>query len=117
MEDAYVMAQVLQDLTEDSTDARRPESSRIEAAFSGYEAVRRARFERVLDTSYEAMSFWSDFWRPDLAQLDLERFSTGAYERMRWIWDARLQEQGQQARDVAREKLGDAVTDPNGYVQ
>lgn len=83
MEDSYVMAQVLQDLVED--DPLRSEQDRIKAAFAGYETMRRERYERVLLTSYEAMSFWSDFWRPDLTVADLEQFTKDAYERMEWI--------------------------------
>lgn len=105
MEDAYIMAQVVQDIAKHDTVKERPERECIDAAFTGYETVRRARFERVLDTSYDAMSFWSDFWRPDLTEVDLEQFRKDADDRMRWIWDARLEEQGQRARTTAQEAL------------
>lgn len=105
MEDAYVMAQVVQDIPEENAEQLYCQQNRIRAAFTGYETVRRARFERVLDSSYDAMSFWSDFWRADLTQGDLEQFRTEAYERMRWIWNARLEEQSEKARAIARETL------------
>ena len=111
MEDSYVMAQVLRDLntTTDASDRQ----NHIRAALTGYETVRRARYERCLQTSYEAMSFWADFWRPDLNDGDFEQFRKDAELRMQWMWDARLEEQGEQARAIARDMLaaGPAASD------
>lgn len=105
MEDALVMAQVVEDVLQRESKTEQAESDSIRAAFIGYETVRRARFERVLDSSYEAMSLWSDFWRPDLKELDLERFRHDAYEHMHWIWNGNLEDQCQRARQIARETL------------
>lgn len=110
MEDAYVMAQVLQDMLNRYVDGKHSETARIEAAFVGYQTTRRPRFEKVLDTSAEAMGLWSDLWRPELTEADFERWKEDAYDRMGWIWDARLKEQGEKAQAIARGALGASCT-------
>lgn len=113
MEDAYVMAEVLEDASVRCAHKGFADNRSIEAAFIGYETVRRTRFERVLDSSYDAMSFWSDFWRPDLTEADLERFKHDAYGHMRWIWDAQLGRQGKNARQTAVDTLDKKPSDPS----
>ena len=106
MEDSYVMAQVVQDIAKHRTEQGKSEGQCIEAAFTGYEAVRRPRFEAIFDSSLEAMSFWSDLWREGLTEDDLEKFRKASSERMGWIWNPKLKEQGEKARAIAREALG-----------
>ena len=96
MEDACVMAEVLRSI--ETHNSRIAITDQIEAAFLGYEAVRQPRFEKVLDTSLEAMSFHADFWRQDLSQEDLEAFDRTAHQRLGWIWDPKIDEQGRRAR-------------------
>lgn len=104
MEDSYVMAQVVQDIATHHAEGR-SERECIEAAFTGYENVRRPRFEAIFDNSLHAMNVWSDLWREDLTEADLQEFEREAQQRMAWIWDPRLEEEGEKARALAREAL------------
>ena len=105
MEDVGVMAAVLshvssveQDHSEDYSTSKSMQS-RIEAAFTAWELVRRARFEAVAKTSLEAMDFWSDFFRVDITQKDVQEFIKATDRRFEWIWNTDVA--GQHERAVA----------------
>ncbi|KAI1867682.1 uncharacterized protein JN550_006823 [Neoarthrinium moseri] len=97
MEDAYVMSVVLSQIKDPSCDHMSPLLC-IEAAFSGWQEVRKPQAEWVLRTSHEAFDWWSSFWRRDLEEKDIEERSREATFRFRRIWDANVDRQG----DVAK---------------
>ena len=96
MEDAYVMAEVLQEIGSANTSI--PQSEQIRAAFEGYEAIRKPRFEKVLDTSFDGFKMWSRFWRPDLTQQDVAQFQEAADQRFKWLWNSDIEGQGKRAK-------------------
>lgn len=92
MEDAYVISEVLGSLDAQDTTARQ-----IESALKAFGAVRTPRSQRVLESSVQAMDYWSDFYREGLTAGDIERFGRESEARFRWIWDADLAGQARQA--------------------
>ncbi|RMZ81275.1 hypothetical protein DV737_g2616, partial [Chaetothyriales sp. CBS 132003] len=100
MEDAYVLAQVLGRI-----DPKCPSQEEIKAAFKGYETVRKPRSQRVLDTSVEAMGFWSDFYHKDLESQDVQDFVRRANERFQWIWHDDIAGQAERARRCMQKDL------------
>ena len=108
MEDACVMAEVLAQI--DSKSAAASMVEQIQAAFSGYEYVRKPRFEKVMDSSIDTFnSLLSKFWRPDLKQQDMKRFQEEAEQRWRWIWDSDIEGQGLRAKAEMRRILDERV--------
>lgn len=95
MEDASVMADTLEHV--DECDLSVPLADRLQAAFHGFEAARRDRFEAVLRTSLETAGFWCDLHKPDLRQQDLEQYEKDAYERFEWMWNEDIVGQGRLA--------------------
>lgn len=96
MEDACVLAEVLKRI--DATSESRSVSEQIDAALTGYETVRRPRYEAVRDTSNDALGFWSHFHHPDLAdKTEVENYAAAARERFQWIWNADIAGQGHRA--------------------
>ena len=96
MEDACVMAEVLSSISTESN--AHTVSDQIEAAFRGYEVVRAPRFEKVVETSFEAFSFFGDFWRLGLTHNELDVFRQMADERFGWIWNPDIEGQGKRAK-------------------
>lgn len=113
MEDASVIADALQHI--DKCDHSILLEDRIRAAFHGFEAARRARFETVLTTSIDAFGFWSDFCRPDLSQKDIEQHERDAFARFEWMWNEDMNGQGSVAVAAMEKVLLDASC-ANGYV-
>ncbi|KAK1808615.1 hypothetical protein LTR12_017024 [Friedmanniomyces endolithicus] len=102
LEDAYVLAEVLGHKT-----SSLPSQQEIEASFEGYEAVRKPRAQRALETSVEAMSFWSDWHRPDLTEVDVANFVEAARDRFDWLWYDDIADQGRRAKvEMARVLAG-----------
>ncbi|KAI9658328.1 MAG: hypothetical protein M1821_002461 [Bathelium mastoideum] len=105
MEDAYVLAEVLGHIQMED-----PIERQVEAAFHGYEAVRKPRAQRVLTTSVEAMGFWSDLYRKDLQKEDVQDFVQKANERFQWIWYDDIARQAERACEAMQEYLSRADT-------
>ena len=103
MEDACVMAEVLQEVI--PAHDLLPELQRIEAAFFGYERIRKPRFEKVLDYSFHSFDTWSQFWRPGLTAEDVTDFQTEAEMRFRWMWNSDIEGQGKRAKAETRRIL------------
>ena len=103
MEDACVLAEVLDCIGASKFAAA--QTTVIEAAFSGFETARKPRFEKALDTSSEAHSFWGDLWRPDLSDQDLKAFRDKADERFRWLWNPEIGRQCERAKAEMQELL------------
>lgn len=101
MEDAYVMAEVLRCID----PQQRSTQQQVEAAFRGYEAVRKPRSQRVLETSQEAMSFWADLYKETLTDERLRQFVDEANERFHWIWHDDIAAQARSAVDEMRAAL------------
>ena len=78
----------------------------IKAGFAGYEAVRKPRYERAVDTSLDAQHLWADFWRADLEEKDLADFRKRAQERFEWLWNPDIAGQGERARKEMQRRLG-----------
>ena len=96
MEDAYVLSEVLQQIGE------RPTHGQVEAALKAYESVRKPRAERVLKTSWEAMSFWADFYTESLTDERIQQYIAEANQRFQWIWHADIAAQAKRAVDVMK---------------
>lgn len=89
MEDAFVLAEVL----------GASNGADVKAALKAYEAVRTPRSQKVLQTSVEAMGFWSDIHHAELSEEDVRRFAQEAQERFRWIWQDDIAGQARRARE------------------
>ncbi|KAK5112557.1 hypothetical protein LTR85_011249 [Meristemomyces frigidus] len=100
MEDAYVMAEVLSHI-----DKQAPTKKQVEAAFMGYEAVRKPRSQRILETSHEAFTFWTDLYDKSLTDERMERFIGESNERVQWIWSGDIEGQGERAVEAMKEAL------------
>jgi salicylate hydroxylase len=109
MEDACVMAEVLQEIQ--LANMSIPQSEQIKAALEGYEAVRKPRFEKALDTSFDGFKIWSRFWHPDLTQQDVAQFQKEAEQRFRWLWNSDIEGQGKKAKAETRKILAAARGD------
>lgn len=108
MEDAYVMAEVLADITSvDSTTASLPQS--VEAAFSAWEEVRVPQFEWLVKSSHDAFDWWAGFWRPDLTEKDMIERQKDAATRLGRIWGANIGRQGEVAKFIMERLLRNAV--------
>lgn len=103
MEDACVMAEVLHEI--DSADTSITQSELVVAAFEGYEAIRKPRFEKTLDGSFENFLLWSRFWRPDLTQQDVAQFQRQAEPMFKWLWNSDIEGQGKKAKAETRKVL------------
>ncbi|GAB1737471.1 hypothetical protein NU219Hw_g1610t1 [Hortaea werneckii] len=101
MEDAFVMAEVLE-----CVDREHPTSQQIAAAFAAYEAVRRPRAEKVLETSQAAMSFWTGFYERPLSSERLQQFVEDANQRFHWIWHHDIARQGIDAVQAMKSSSG-----------
>ena len=101
-EDAFVMGEVLEKL---KNLCPNPSTTQIEVALKAYEAVRRPRFERVAETSLEAFTFWTEFYRPDLTDEDVRVFGEKAKTRFAWIWDHDLAADAERARSMLAETM------------
>ncbi|KAI6909525.1 hypothetical protein KC318_g3769 [Hortaea werneckii] len=101
MEDAFVMAEVLE-----CVDREQPTSQQIAAAFAAYEAVRRPRAEKVLETSQVAMSFWAGFYERPLNSERLQQFVEDANQRFHWIWHNDIARQGVDAVQAMKSSSG-----------
>lgn len=109
MEDACVMAEVLNEVDASGS------AEFVEAAFRGYEATRRPRFEEVLEKSIEVFrSVWSGFWRPDLTSEDVKEFQKAAEGNFRWLWECDIQGQGERAKAEMEKILNEKTNVPNG---
>ena len=104
IEDAYVLAELIALIEMQSSM-----QEQIEAAFEGYEAVRRPRAERVMETSVEAMGFWSDLYKKGLDDWELQDFARKANDRFQWIWYDDIAYQATRAGEVMQKNLGRAM--------
>jgi 2-polyprenyl-6-methoxyphenol hydroxylase-like FAD-dependent oxidoreductase len=103
MEDACVMAEVLHEIG--SADTSIAQSELVMAAFEGYESVRKPRFEKTLDSSFENFLLWSRFWGPDLTQQDVAQFQQQAEPKFKWLWNSDIEGQGRRAKAETRKVL------------
>ena len=100
MEDAYVMAEALS-----LVDRDYPSQDQIAAAFEGYESVRTPRSQRVLETSQEAMSFWTDLYEAPINDERLQQFVEAARRRFAWIWQDDIAAQARRAVTAMKKTL------------
>ncbi|KAK4540391.1 hypothetical protein LTR36_009248 [Oleoguttula mirabilis] len=104
MEDAFVMAEVLS-----FVDKLRPAEKQLEAAFKAYEAVRKPRSQRVLETSHEAFSIWTALYEKSLTGGKLQRFVEEAKQRFQWIWHGDIEGQAERATAAMKEALEEST--------
>lgn len=100
MEDVHIMADLLHHVRDVESLERG-----LNAAFTAYDTVRKPRAYRMVDTSQEALSFWTEFWRQDLDQKGVETFVHKAEERFRWVWNVNLEEEAKRARLIVDDIL------------
>ncbi|TKA72522.1 hypothetical protein B0A55_06428 [Friedmanniomyces simplex] len=100
MEDAYVMAEVFRLVNKiDHTQAE------VNAAFSAYEAVRRPRYQSIVETSVESMHTWSDLYDTSITQERLADWTKLAHTRFESIWNHDIGADARNAQAMMREKL------------
>ncbi|KAF2718794.1 FAD/NAD(P)-binding domain-containing protein [Polychaeton citri CBS 116435] len=113
MEDAYVLAEVLDELLASSPPSLTLGGSSslgdadVEAAMKAYEAVRRPRYQKILDESAGAMEMWTTFWLPELRR-DGEEGQTlrrTVRERTEFIWKVDLASMARHARELLRKEF------------
>lgn len=100
MEDAYVIAELLS-----KVDRQKPIQRQIDAAFKGYEAVRKQRSAKVAETSQEAMDWWTGFYNEDVSDEKIEQFTREADEKFRWIWHDDIAGQARSAIKIMEQLL------------
>ncbi|TKA22146.1 hypothetical protein B0A50_08203 [Salinomyces thailandicus] len=100
IEDAYVMAEVLR-----CVDAHKSVSEQVQAAFTGYESIRKPRSEKVLQTSHEAMSWWTGLYEEPLTDERLQKLVKEAEQRFHWIWHDDVAAQAELAVGIMKRKL------------
>jgi len=101
-EDGYVMMEVLQELV---TRCPHPTTAQIEAALKAFEEVRKPRYQRVLETSVEAMDFWANLHHQSLTEDEVQRFIEKANERFEWIWRHDLIADAKRAQEALNDVL------------
>ena len=100
LEDAVVLTHLLSLVT--SVD-------QVGAAFQAYDAVRRPRASRVVQTSYEAGLMYQ-FQDPNIED-DLQKIVQNANQRLHWIWNHDLERDIQAAEDMFRSSLSTQITE------
>lgn len=90
IEDCYVLCELLGGIS--SPDE-------LTNTFRAYEAVRRPRALRLVETSREAGTLW-ELHGPECG--DLHAFEQNALTRMSWIWDHRIEQDLEKARELLR---------------
>ncbi|KAF1975009.1 salicylate 1-hydroxylase-like protein [Bimuria novae-zelandiae CBS 107.79] len=90
IEDCYVLGELLGEITS---------ADELEKAFRAYDAVRRPRALKQVETSREAGMLW-DLEGPEGD--DLKAFEKNAVSRMSWIWDHRIEDDLKRARKLLR---------------
>lgn len=90
IEDCYVLSELLGELSS---------ANDLEKAFRAYDAVRRPRALKLVETSREAGMLW-EFEGPEGDNLDA--FEQNALSRMSWIWDHKLEEDLERGRELLR---------------
>ncbi|KAL9619033.1 MAG: hypothetical protein Q9160_006288 [Pyrenula sp. 1 TL-2023] len=99
MEDVYVLAEILGRIgTPDFTKGQ------LEEVFEAFEAIRMPRVQRVLDTSVEAMEFWSNCYHKGLTNEDIQGFVRRANDRFRWIWYEDIAHQAEMACKIMKKE-------------
>lgn len=100
MEDAYVLAELLAEL-----DIRTATTSSIRSAFEAFDEVRRPHSQQVLETSIEAMQFWSDFYEQSKSEQVSSEYVRAANERMAPIWTHDLKKEARLVCEGYRSRL------------
>jgi salicylate hydroxylase len=88
IEDCYVLGELLGEISG---------GDELEKAFRAYDAVRRPRTLKLVETSREAGMLW------DLEGADgddLDAFEKNALSRMSWIWDHKIEQDLERAREL-----------------
>lgn len=91
MEDCYVLAELLGGVS--SADD-------LVKVFEAYETVRRPRALKLVETSREAGLLW-DLEGPEDG--DLDAYEENAVSRMSWIWDHKIEEDLERARELLQD--------------
>ncbi|KAF1971239.1 FAD/NAD(P)-binding domain-containing protein [Bimuria novae-zelandiae CBS 107.79] len=90
IEDCYVLGELLGEISS---------ADELEKAFRAYDAVRRPRALKLVETSRAAGMLW-ELEGPEGD--DLEAFKKNALSRMSWIWDHRIEQDLERARELLR---------------
>lgn len=104
MEDAFVVAEAL-----GRVDREAPDVTHVRSALKAYEAVRMPRAQQVLEASVEAMDFWSNFYRDDLVEGDLNRFTEDANCRFKSLWYDDIAGQAKRVSELMDDLLRDGI--------
>ncbi|EXJ79532.1 hypothetical protein A1O3_07811 [Capronia epimyces CBS 606.96] len=113
-EDALVLSGILGKMLENGCGGHKSEATattttKIEACFRAYDAVRRPRTQELCRTSRE-MGEMVEFVLPGIGS-DLAKMKANLDIRMKWIWDLDLQAEVQRGVDIAKDIL---THDPTG---
>ncbi|KAL1607665.1 hypothetical protein SLS60_002600 [Paraconiothyrium brasiliense] len=90
IEDCYVLGELLGEITS---------ADELGKAFRAYDAVRRPRALKLVETSRQAGMLW-ELEGPEGD--DLEAFEKNAVTRMSWIWDHKIERDLERARELLR---------------
>ena len=91
VEDVYILSQLL---------ANCQSKSDFRKAFRAYDAVRRPRSQKLVQTSREAGQLWE--FEGEGERDDLEALERNAVTRMDWIWDHEICDDLEMARGMMR---------------
>ncbi|QIW94613.1 hypothetical protein AMS68_000131 [Peltaster fructicola] len=103
MEDAYVLAEVLSKL--DSTENS---PSSVRCAFEAFEVIRQTRSQEVLQSSVQAMQFWSDFHDYKKTDEQVAAFTQAAEERFVPLWKHDLIADGRAVQEEYQRRIDGA---------
>ncbi|KAF2447513.1 FAD/NAD(P)-binding domain-containing protein [Karstenula rhodostoma CBS 690.94] len=90
IEDCYVLGELLGEISG---------ADELEKAFRAYDAVRRPRALKLVETSRQAGMLW-ELEGPEGD--DLDAFEKNAVTRMAWIWDHEIEQDLERARELLR---------------
>lgn len=90
VEDCYVLAELLSEISG---------AGELEKAFEAYDAVRRPRALKLVETSRQAGMLW-ELEGPEGD--DLDAFEKNAKTRMSWIWDHDMKQDLERAQELLR---------------
>ena len=97
IEDSHVLAELL-------GDARVVRVEDAVAAFQAYDAIRRPRSQKVVESSKQNAYLLSLCL--DGVGADEEKFKSALQERLQWLWDIDVEDQVERARTDMLERMG-----------
>nr|POF07700.1 6-methylsalicylic acid decarboxylase ata [Quercus suber] len=106
MEDAYVLAEVLETLLQET-----PSQKAVELGFQAYESVRRPRSQGILESSVDAFDTWADFFQFGMTEEEVRARVQEAHRSLESIWFVDLAQDARSALTLLKHAHMEAQAD------